>query len=310
MIALKIEGTDLNRLIKVLKGHTKANRDLRAVYLLKYLETLRNDNMWQFGLQHPSIGEGYDDVHSRKAAQIFQVPLEEVTKEQREVAKVINYGVAYGENHGVTMDGTDGIMREMLTPTKAASKKLAELGVDLENINRQDLIDELDELIQKSKELKLKLLKEIIEGYDNEEERKEEKEKVSSTEFGQSSGEESKEGEESWSDKETGNEVYGKIRGKSWEEIGNEADRKVSDEDKATKLVALSRWLITHNLSLTDAFEAIKHWRQARGRTVRIEPATVTGEDAHGHAGRHHHPKHPWDRGDHDRGGKHQQEGT
>lgn len=37
-----------------------------------------------------------EDIHARTAATIFQVPLEEVTPEQRDVAKRINFGIAYG----------------------------------------------------------------------------------------------------------------------------------------------------------------------------------------------------------------------
>ncbi len=37
-----------------------------------------------------------EDIHARTAATIFKVPLEEVTPEQRDVAKRINFGIAYG----------------------------------------------------------------------------------------------------------------------------------------------------------------------------------------------------------------------
>ncbi len=37
------------------------------------------------------------DVHSRTASEIFDVPLEEVTSEQRRVAKTVNFGVIYGQ---------------------------------------------------------------------------------------------------------------------------------------------------------------------------------------------------------------------
>jgi DNA polymerase-1 len=37
------------------------------------------------------------DVHSRTASEIFDVPIDEVTKEQRRVAKTVNFGVIYGQ---------------------------------------------------------------------------------------------------------------------------------------------------------------------------------------------------------------------
>jgi len=37
-----------------------------------------------------------DDIHARTAAEIFEVPLDEVTKDQRGAAKTINFGVIYG----------------------------------------------------------------------------------------------------------------------------------------------------------------------------------------------------------------------
>ncbi|MEI7792620.1 MAG: DNA polymerase [Candidatus Berkelbacteria bacterium] len=38
-----------------------------------------------------------DDIHAKTAAQIFHIPLEEVTKEQRRVAKAVNFGIVYGQ---------------------------------------------------------------------------------------------------------------------------------------------------------------------------------------------------------------------
>lgn len=43
------------------------------------------------------------DVHARTAAEVFGVPLTEVTKAQRSVAKMVNYGIAYGLSaHGLS----------------------------------------------------------------------------------------------------------------------------------------------------------------------------------------------------------------
>jgi DNA polymerase-1 len=43
------------------------------------------------------------DVHARTAAEVFGVPLAEVTREQRSTAKMVNYGIAYGLSaHGLS----------------------------------------------------------------------------------------------------------------------------------------------------------------------------------------------------------------
>ncbi len=43
------------------------------------------------------------DVHARTAAEVFSVPLAEVTRSQRSVAKMVNYGIAYGLSaHGLS----------------------------------------------------------------------------------------------------------------------------------------------------------------------------------------------------------------
>ena len=43
------------------------------------------------------------DVHARTAAEVFNVPLTDVTRAQRSVAKMVNYGIAYGLSaHGLS----------------------------------------------------------------------------------------------------------------------------------------------------------------------------------------------------------------
>lgn len=49
------------------------------------------------GLRDAFISE--QDVHTRTAAELFQVPPEEVTSEMRRQAKIVNFGVLYGMSH-------------------------------------------------------------------------------------------------------------------------------------------------------------------------------------------------------------------
>lgn len=47
------------------------------------------------------------DVHTKTASEVFNIPLEEVTKEQRRAAKTINFGVMYGMSPKGLSDATD-----------------------------------------------------------------------------------------------------------------------------------------------------------------------------------------------------------
>lgn len=41
------------------------------------------------------------DIHAKTASEVYHVPLDDVTKEQRRRAKVVNFGVLYGmSQHG------------------------------------------------------------------------------------------------------------------------------------------------------------------------------------------------------------------
>ena len=42
-----------------------------------------------------AFNEG-QDIHKQAASKVFNVPIEEVTKEQRSSAKAVNFGIVYG----------------------------------------------------------------------------------------------------------------------------------------------------------------------------------------------------------------------
>lgn len=52
------------------------------------------------------------DIHTKTAAEVFGVPMEEVTKSQRRAAKVINFGVMYGMSAKGLSDATDMTVAE------------------------------------------------------------------------------------------------------------------------------------------------------------------------------------------------------
>ena len=37
-----------------------------------------------------------EDIHKQVASKVFEVPMDEVTKEQRTAAKAVNFGIVYG----------------------------------------------------------------------------------------------------------------------------------------------------------------------------------------------------------------------
>jgi DNA polymerase-1 len=59
-----------------------------------------------------------EDIHAATAAQVFQIPLEEVTREQRSHAKTVNFGIIYGVSAFGLSNQTD--------LTRSESKELIE----------------------------------------------------------------------------------------------------------------------------------------------------------------------------------------
>ncbi len=76
-------------------------------------------------LAHISGDEGFiaafnngEDIHARTAAEVFHVPLELVSKEQRSAAKAVNFGIVYGisdfglaKNLGVSVGAASGYIK-------------------------------------------------------------------------------------------------------------------------------------------------------------------------------------------------------
>ncbi len=58
------------------------------------------------------------DIHQATAAEVFSIPLKEVTKEQRRIAKAVNFGIAYGQ-------GAFGLA-EVLGISRTESKEIIE----------------------------------------------------------------------------------------------------------------------------------------------------------------------------------------
>jgi DNA polymerase-1 len=85
---------------------TELSRRIRAAFVAPTGRLLLSADYSQIELRilahyarDPSLLESFrlrEDVHSRTAAETFGVPAGEVTPDQRRVAKVLNFGIAYG----------------------------------------------------------------------------------------------------------------------------------------------------------------------------------------------------------------------
>jgi DNA polymerase-1 len=82
-------GLEIRRAFVAEEGHQLVSADYSQVEL-RLLAHIAED---------PVLLEAFardEDIHSRTAAEIFGVPAEQVTRDQRRVAKTVNFGIAYG----------------------------------------------------------------------------------------------------------------------------------------------------------------------------------------------------------------------
>ncbi len=81
-----------------------------------------------------------EDIHKQAASKVFEIPLEEVTKEQRSKAKAVNFGIVYG------------ISDFGLSEQIGVSKKLAKQYIDqyLEKYN--GIKEFMENIVEKAKE--------------------------------------------------------------------------------------------------------------------------------------------------------------
>lgn len=82
-------GKQIRKAFKATKGKTFIDADYSQIELRILAHISKDENMKQAFLH----GE---DIHRQVASKVFNVPLEEVTKEQRSAAKAVNFGIVYG----------------------------------------------------------------------------------------------------------------------------------------------------------------------------------------------------------------------
>ncbi len=82
-------GLEIRRAFIAEEGHQLVSADYSQVEL-RLLAHIAEDPVLLEAFAHD------EDIHSRTAAEIFGVPAEQVTRDQRRVAKTVNFGIAYG----------------------------------------------------------------------------------------------------------------------------------------------------------------------------------------------------------------------
>ncbi len=82
-------GKQIRKAFKAMDGNTFIDADYSQIELRILAHISKDENMRQAFLH----GE---DIHRQVASKVFNVPLEEVTKEQRSAAKAVNFGIVYG----------------------------------------------------------------------------------------------------------------------------------------------------------------------------------------------------------------------
>jgi DNA polymerase-1 len=82
-------GLEIRRAFIAEEGHQLVSADYSQVEL-RLLAHIAEDPVLLEAFAHD------EDIHSRTAAEIFGVPADQVTRDQRRVAKTVNFGIAYG----------------------------------------------------------------------------------------------------------------------------------------------------------------------------------------------------------------------
>ncbi len=100
----RLSSSDPN--LQNIPGRTELGRQIKRCFVTKPGFTFIGADYSQIELRlmaafskDPVLIQAYldgEDVHARTAAAIFEIPIEEVTKDQRRLAKTINFGLLYG----------------------------------------------------------------------------------------------------------------------------------------------------------------------------------------------------------------------
>lgn len=83
------QGKQIRKAFKAREGYIFIDADYSQIELRILAHISKDENMIA-AFKHK------EDIHKQVASKVFEVPLEEVTKEQRSAAKAVNFGIVYG----------------------------------------------------------------------------------------------------------------------------------------------------------------------------------------------------------------------
>ena len=126
-------GKLLRKAFKPEKGYVFIDADYSQIELRVLAHISKDENMTQAFLH----GE---DIHKQAAAKVLDIPIEEVTKEQRSSAKAVNFGIVYGISDF-------GLSEQLGVPVKEARRYIEQY---LEKYKGIDTF--MKEIVEKAKE--------------------------------------------------------------------------------------------------------------------------------------------------------------
>lgn len=82
-------GRKLRKVFKPEQGYIFVDADYSQIELRVLAHISKDKNMIEAFCNN-------EDIHAQAASKVFNIPLEEVTKEERTKAKAVNFGIVYG----------------------------------------------------------------------------------------------------------------------------------------------------------------------------------------------------------------------
>lgn len=127
------QGKQIKKAFKAQEGNIFIDADYSQIEL-RILAHISNDT----NMREAFLNE--EDIHKQVASKVFNVPLEEVTKEQRTAAKAVNFGIVYG------------ISGFGLAEQLGISRKKAEQYIDQYLEKYKGVKEFMDRIVEKAKE--------------------------------------------------------------------------------------------------------------------------------------------------------------
>ena len=125
-------GRKLREVFKPQEGYVYVDADYSQIELRVLSDVAKDENLIK-------AFENGEDIHKQVASQVFNTPIEEVTKEQRSHAKAVNFGIVYGMSDY-------GLSEEIGVPVKVAKQYIQNYFERYPQIKKFE-----DEVIEKAK---------------------------------------------------------------------------------------------------------------------------------------------------------------